>query len=100
MQFCKKCGGALNLFETNDDQLCRSCEKKIAPALAPPPAQALPDFMAGATFSLEDRMLVLTAKEGWVLWSGSMDREVALSEILKRAARIHQIRLKRQGTKN
>lgn len=96
MQFCNDCGGALNLFETNDDELCWSCRKKGEKQ--PPKAPGKPletEDLAGATLSLEGDMLVLRAEEGWVLWSGPSSQSARLGDIVKRSRRIHQIRMKR-----
>jgi DNA-directed RNA polymerase subunit M/transcription elongation factor TFIIS len=102
MQFCKSCGGVLNLFETNDEQICRACEKNkpqksVAEKKTPPVNQ---DDLDNAVFSIENNSIVLKAEEGWVLWSGPADKPVTLGSILKRAHRIHQIRSKRNRPKN
>lgn len=105
MKFCKKCSGALNFFETNEDEVCWSCvrkeEKTAKPASAEPESNSgeLTD-LSGCSFSLEGDMLVLKSPEGWLLWSGPADKEVKLGDIVKRARRIHQIRSKRRPTKN
>lgn len=91
MQFCKECGGALNLFETNDKEVCWSCvRKREEKKTAAPPAQSQPTEngeLNGATFYQENDMLVLKAQEGWVLWSGPLSQPTSLETILKRRAR-------------
>ncbi len=94
MLFCKKCGGALHLFETNDAQLCRSCEKKAVPPHAT--MLATNDPLSKAVFSSENNRLTLKSPEGWVLWSGSIHKEISLQEILKQARRIYEMRSKRK----
>ncbi|WP_163337226.1 hypothetical protein [Desulfopila sp. IMCC35008] len=102
MQFCKSCGGVLNIFETNDEQICRACEKKTPPepAAASKPVPADHDDLSSAVLSVENDTIILKAEEGWVLWSGPTDKPTTLGSILKRAHRIHQIRSKRNRPKN
>lgn len=102
MEFCKSCGGVLNIFETNDELLCRACEKKAPqkPVAAPTPITENPDALKGAMLSVENDNMVLKAEEGWVLWSGPVNKPITLGSILKRARRIHQIRSKRNRPKN
>lgn len=96
MQFCKKCGGALNLFETNEEGICWTCvrksEKKVVSA---PAGKDESSELSESALTLEGDMLVLKSIEGWVLWSGPAAKAVKLGDILKRARRIHQIRSKR-----
>jgi len=103
MQFCKECGGALNLFENNDEEVCWCCvqkREKVQPASPLQPSSPLPstdlDDFAGATFSCENDVLMLTAKEGWVLWSGPLGQPVPFETIIKRARQIYRIRTKRR----
>lgn len=104
MKFCKKCGGALNFFETNEEEICWSCVRKnetnrhVTPS-TPDTSEDLPE-LSDATFTLEGEMLTLKSPEGWLLWSGPIGKEVKLADILKRARRIHQIRSKRLQHKN
>lgn len=102
MQFCKSCGGVLNIFETNDEQLCRACEKKVPPkpAVVLQTEPAAHDDLANAVVSVENNNIIVKAEEGWVLWSGPTDKPITLGSILKRAHRIHQIRSKRNRPKN
>jgi hypothetical protein len=103
MQFCKDCGGVLNLFGTNDQELCSSCiqqKKRYAPVSAPAPVQKPQqdsfDLLNDAVLSYENTKIVLRSKEGWELWSAPTGTETDLQTILARARRIYQIRLKRQ----
>lgn len=99
MQFCKECGGALNLFESNDEEVCWCCvQKREKVQVPPPPPLPSTDFddFAGATFSCENEILMLTAKEGWVLWSGPLSQPVPFETIIKRARQIYRIRRKRR----
>lgn len=102
MQFCKSCGGVLNIFETNDEQICRACEKKAPPQpiAASTPMVVDHDELANAVIIVENDTVILKAEEGWVLWSGPADKPITLGSILKRAHRIHQIRSKRNRPKN
>lgn len=102
MEFCKSCGGILNLFETNEEKLCRSCEKKVAPPI-PAGEKTVPETagdLDNAILVMEKESLVLKAEEGWTLWSGPAAQPVRLKDILKRARKIHQIRSKRNRPKN
>lgn len=104
MQFCKDCGGVLNLFGNNETDLCSACiqhqknlERKSYPQPAPPPPEAVPeDFLAEAILSLEEGRIVLRSKEGWELWSAPAGAPATLSSVLARARRIYEIRLRRQ----
>lgn len=103
MQFCRECGGALNLFETNDDGICWNCvrqKEKQHPPVPPQPQPAEADELSGAVFCCENDMLMLKAREGWTLWSGPADQPVAFEAIVKRARHIYRIRRKRQQAKN
>jgi len=103
MQFCKECGGALNFFETNDEEVCWNCVRRREQAQPPPPPRPQPeepDDLAGATLCCENSMLVLKSREGWVLWSGPADQPAGLEAILSRARHIYQVRRKRQRNKN
>lgn len=99
MIFCKECGGALNLFETHDEEVCYSClRKRIVPQRSAP-AQEKPvhsDLLADAILSYEDQKLVVRSPEGWVLWSAPDNERHSLATILSRAQRIAEIRRKRQ----
>ncbi|MDP3481598.1 MAG: hypothetical protein Q8R88_17680 [Desulfoprunum sp.] len=99
MIFCKECGGALNLFETHDEEVCYSCLRKTIPrekAVAVQKTAATSDLLTGAVLSHEGNTLVLRSPEGWVLWSAPDNETHSLNEIIKRARRIHEIRSKRQ----
>lgn len=99
MQFCTECGGALNLFESNDENICWSCVRKKEGQRPPPPSEppvSEPEELSEASFSCDNDMLVLRAREGWVLWSGPVTQTVTLGTIMQRARQIHRIRKKRQ----
>lgn len=103
MVFCIECGGALNLFESNDDKICWTCiRKKEKQKPPPPPESPFSDFdeLAEARLSFENNMLVLKAKEGWILWSGPVSQITTIGTIMKRARHIHHIRKKRLQNTN
>lgn len=103
MQFCKECGGALNLFESNDENICWTCVRKEEKHKKPPKEQASSsdvDELSEATLSFENNMLVLKAQEGWILWSGPETQTANLGAIMKRARHIYAIRKKRQQNNN
>lgn len=107
MQFCTECGGALNLFETNDNGICWSCvrkkEQSLPKAAAPQPTENKAfhtEDLEKAQFSCEGDMLILKAPEGWTLWSGPIKKPVDLGTIMKRARRIHEIRKRRNNGKD
>lgn len=110
MLFCKQCGGALNLFESSDEEVCWHCVRRREndaahePAKSPPP-QIEPEEdslkpLVGATFSVQGNNLVLTAEEGWVLWSGPLDKPVPFQTIVDRSQQIYRIRQRRKNRKN
>ena len=99
MQFCKDCGGALQLFGSNKDDLCSTCvqkQKKAAPQDATASREQDDGLLDQAVLSVENGRLVLRSKEGWELWSGPAETQAGLKTILDRARRIYEIRLKRQ----
>ena len=103
MLFCQQCGGALNLFESNDEEICYHCIRRRDTPPAAPPAQPAPPVqddamepLLGATFHVEGDKLVLTAAEGWVLWSGPLATPVPFETIIQRAGQIHRIRRRRK----
>jgi hypothetical protein len=74
MQFCKDCGGVLNLFGNDQSDLCSACiqhQKRInnPPAPVVPKEMGRPDLLAEAVLSVENGRIVLRSKEGWELWS-------------------------------
>jgi len=101
MQFCKDCGGVLNLFGNNSSNLCSSCiqhKKKHAPKLV----QEIPithDLLAEAIITVENGKIVLRSKEGWQLWSAPGKSQTELQTILKSANLIYTIRNKRKKRK-
>ncbi|KJS01712.1 MAG: hypothetical protein VR65_08170 [Desulfobulbaceae bacterium BRH_c16a] len=100
MQFCKDCGGVLNLFGINQGELCSACiqhKKKIdPPAPMVPREEVQAGLLADAVLSLENNKIVLRSKEGWELWSAQPGVQTALKTVLDRAGRIYGIRLRRQ----
>ncbi len=116
MQFCKDCGTVLNIFGSEDRELCSSCiqhKKSLASERqAPPPIATASDqketkssepealeLFSGATINHESQRLVLKSREGWELWSGPANSITELATIIKKARRIYEIRLKRQENK-
>ncbi len=99
MQFCKDCGGVLNLFGKSDSGLCSACiqhKKKPEPPLAVP-QQENHEELDDSTLTVEKGKIVLRSKEGWQLWSAPADSCTTLKAILKSAKLIHRIRSKRKG---
>lgn len=97
MIFCKKCGGALNLFETYDEDICYACLRKEIKQEQPIPIITTgTELLVDAIFSHEGGKIVLRSPEGWVLWSAPDSETHSLGTILNRARRIHEIRCKRQ----
>ncbi len=99
MQFCKDCGGVLNLLGNNDHELCSTCiqqKKRFNPVAKPAPEEDNIDLLNDAFLSYETNKIVLRSKEGWELWSAPQTTSTNLQTILNRARRIYEIRLKRQ----
>jgi hypothetical protein len=98
MIFCKVCGGALNLFETHNEEVCYSCLKKGIKQEKPPPLREKEDEdpLANASLEHEEGKFVLRSAEGWVLWSAPDTEVYRLDAILARARRICEIRNKRR----
>lgn len=101
MQFCKDCGGVLNLFGNDQSDLCSACiqhQKRInnPPAPVKPKEEVRPDLLADAVLSVENGRIVLRSKEGWELWSAPPGVKTDLKTLLARARRIYEIRLRRQ----
>lgn len=99
MQFCKDCGGVLNLFGKDDRELCPSCiqnQKRNSPPPPPPPREEGIDLLADTVLSFESGKIILRSKEGWELWSSPAAITTELKTILSQARRIYAIRLRRQ----
>jgi hypothetical protein len=98
MQFCKDCGGVLNLFGKSDRELCPACIQNQKTVVTPPPLakESTLDFLSGAVLTLENGKMILRSKEGWELWSGTDGTTMELKTIFQRAERIYVIRLRRQ----
>jgi hypothetical protein len=101
MQFCKDCGGVLNLFGKNSTGLCSSCiQHKKEPEVTR--AKATPDFydlLSEAIVTVENGKIILHSKEGWQLWSAPSGSKTTLQSILKAAELIYNIRNKRRKSK-
>ena len=91
MDFCMNCGGALNLFETNDDALCLLCRRKRDEAHPSP----LISNLEGLFLRCQDNACQLVSTEGWVLWSAGTGQSVSLAEAVAKARRIQAIRRNR-----
>ncbi len=76
MDFCKDCGGVLNLFGRNNSRLCSSC------------------IQHAKTSSVAQTVVPQT--EGWQLWISPGEKETTVADILKAARHIYRIRKKRQ----
>lgn len=99
MQFCKDCGGALQLFGNDKDDLCSSCvqkKKRAHPQNTTALQQQDDGLLDHAVLTVENGRMVLRSKEGWELWSGTASASNNLKLITDRARRIYVIRLKRQ----
>ena len=98
MQFCKDCGGVLNLFGKDERELCPACiqnQKKVTP---PPPArrEEHDDLLRDTVLSFENGKIILRSKEGWELWSAPPGVQTELKTVFAQARRIYAIRLRRQ----
>ena len=101
MRFCKDCGTVLNLFGNREKELCSACiqHKKEAEVIHVPVEEEITEdsgILASTRLSCENGKIILRSKEGWELWSCSQESTTDLQTILKRAARIYEIRLRRQ----
>ncbi len=100
MQFCKDCGGVLNIFGKNTSGLCSACiqHKKEPEQLAPAPKPATvdDDLPSDAKLTVENGKIILRSKEGWQLWSAPQETQTELQAILKSAKLIYRIRKKRK----
>jgi len=101
MRFCKDCGTVLNLFGNREKELCSACiqHKKEAEVVhIPVKAEKTDntDILSDTKLSCENGKIILRSKEGWELWSGSINSSTELQTIIKRAKRIYEIRLRRQ----
>jgi len=98
MQFCKDCGGVLNLFGNDTSDLCSSCvqhKKEPEPIRATPPQEG-DELLAESILSVKNGKITLSSKEGWQLWSAPMDSKTTLKSMLKSAKLIYKIRSKRK----
>jgi len=103
MEFCKDCGGVLNLFGKNSSELCSSCiqhAKPVLTALAPKLVKSeATDILIDALLSYENGKITLHSKEGWQLWSGPANKKTKMSELIKSAKLIYKIRNRRKAKK-
>lgn len=103
MRFCKDCGSVLNLFGSDDRELCSACvqhKKQVDPPPEPvvnkTPKAPDQNLLAEVVLSCKGNKIVLVSKEGWELWSAPIDSSTHLQSILTRAEKVYRIRLKRQ----
>lgn len=87
----------------NDKELCPPClhnAKIKSGASKPPTTQQIPEqdhsLLDDALLSVEENRILIRSKEGWELWRGAITDQTELREILAKAKRIYQIRLRRQ----
>jgi hypothetical protein len=98
MQFCKDCGGVLNLFGKDDRELCPACiqNRKTVPPFPTAHQEGDKGLLNDAVLSIENGKMVLRSKEGWELWSAAPGIRAELQDVLAKAGRIYAIRLRRQ----
>ncbi len=99
MDFCKDCGGVLNLFGKNSSGLCSSCIQHAKPTESVQPSTIsanATDLLLDSTISYENEKIVVRSKEGWNLWSGPANKTTPMANILKSARLIYKIRQKRK----
>lgn len=103
MEFCKDCGGVLNLFGNDTSELCSSCIQHAKPVPVVPAPQISPpddtDILLETTLSSENGKITLYSKEGWQLWSGPAQKKTKMADILKSAKLIYKIRNRRKAKK-
>ena len=102
MDFCKDCGGVLNLFEKNTSGLCSSCiqhSKKNVTTAPVGASESDADILLDTFISYENGKIIISSKEGWQLWSGPGDKKTEMATILKSARLIYKIRSKRKNNK-
>ncbi|MDR3088620.1 MAG: hypothetical protein LBU39_02245 [Desulfobulbaceae bacterium] len=88
MDFCVDCGGALNLFETNDDGLCPRCRRVKEKDEARPAALNADDIL----LHCQENACHLLQADGQLLFSLSAGRSIPLAEAIASARRIQAIR--------
>ncbi|MFH0784315.1 MAG: hypothetical protein V2B20_20490 [Pseudomonadota bacterium] len=99
MQFCKDCGGVLNLFGKDDRELCPACIQNLKKVTPSPPArheETEDNFFSNTELFCENGKAVLRSKEGWELWSGQQGVRTDLKTVIAQARRIYTIRMRRQ----
>ncbi len=98
MQFCKQCGTPIAILHDKDAIFCTTCApagKTTRPQKNENNVFADLAFLSDCTLSVENNKVLLTSKEGWLLWSGNSSSTHNLQILLKKAAKIYGIR-KRQ----
>jgi hypothetical protein len=98
MQFCKDCGGVLNLFGKDERELCPACIQNQK-TVSPPPQvhrEEDDDLLRDTVLSFENGKIVLRSKEGWELWSAPPGVRTDMKTVCAQARRIYAIRLRRQ----
>ncbi len=100
MEFCKDCGGVLNLFGNDTSELCSSCIQHAKPLPVVPKSQVSStddtDILIETILSCENGKMTLYSKEGWQLWSGPAEKKTRMADILKAAKLIYRIRNRRK----
>jgi len=100
MKFCRQCGQTLPLLENLKEEYCSQCTIARAEQLSTEDTtvkkEENPDIFS-TTLSCKDGKIMLTSKEGWLLWSGAKDEQHSLQQILDRSTSILKIRQKRNN---
>ena len=102
MEFCKDCGGVLNLFGKNSSGRCSSCIQHAKPTedvQTPTISANTTDLLLDSTISYENKKIIVRSKEGWELWSGPANKTTSMASVLKSARLIYKIRQKRKKKK-
>jgi hypothetical protein len=96
MKFCQKCGQTLSILTNSNEKYCKQCKPSAVKAKpVKTKSEPTPDIFS-ASISCKDGKITLTSKEGWILWSGPIDQEHTLQNIIDRAGPILKIRSKRK----
>lgn len=84
MRFCSTCGKTIAILNDTDDQFCQNCSPAKKPEKAQPTSNpATLDEFGDTIISVRGNRLILESPEGWLLWSGSIESNHNLHEILK-----------------
>lgn len=99
MKFCRHCGQTLPILEKLKEEYCSQCSLLLAEQQSSEDTKVKkeenPEIFS-ATLTCRDGKIVLTPKEGWLLWSGEEDKTHSLQQIYDRSLSILKIRQKRQ----